>query len=132
MANKMNALSEYRPRLALGQLVQTPELSRYIARGTALNRGEIGNVLDELNEAIIFYGCQGIPVKINGLGVFTPVMKADGTLRIGLRLDSSISKALNVQGAFTGSVINPGNVGLSMDEMIALWDDEHPEDPVVE
>ena len=71
MASHMNALAAYRPRIELGPLVQTPDLSLYIARGTALNRGEIGNVLDELNEAIIFYARQGIPVKINGLGVFT-------------------------------------------------------------
>ncbi len=59
MANRMNAVSTYRPKINLGQLVQTPELSLYIARGTALNRGEIGNVLDELNEAVIFYALQG-------------------------------------------------------------------------
>jgi hypothetical protein len=93
MANRMNAVSTYRPKINLGQLVQTPELSRYIARGTALNRGEIGNVLDELNEAVIFYALQGIPVKINGLGIFTPAIKTSGKLRVGLRLDSSIRKA---------------------------------------
>ena len=132
MASHMNALSAYRPRIELGQLVQTPELARYIARGTALNRGEIGNVLDELNEAIIFYARQGIPVKINGLGVFTPVIKTDGKLRVGLRLDTSISKALNVQGAFAGSVANAANIGMTLEEMIARWNEEFPEDPVVE
>jgi hypothetical protein len=58
----MNALSAYRPRITLRQLVLTPELSRYIARGTVLNRGEIGNALDELKEVIIIYARQDIPV----------------------------------------------------------------------
>jgi hypothetical protein len=132
MANRMNAVSTYRPKINLGQLVQTPELSRYIARGTALNRGEIGNVLDELNEAVIFYALQGIPVKINGLGIFIPAIKTNGKLRVGLRLDSSIRKALNAESAFSGKVINRENVGLTLEELIALWDEEHPEDPVVE
>jgi hypothetical protein len=131
MANRMNALSAYRPRIDLGQLVQTPELSRYIARGTALNRGEIGNVLDELNEVIIFYALQGIPVKINGLGVFKPVIRTRGTFRMGLRLDSSIFRALNADGAFTGKILNPENVGMTLDEMIARWNEEHPDDPVI-
>lgn len=89
MANKIQAIATYRPKINLGQLVQTPELSRYIARGTALNRGEIGNVLDELNEAVIFYALQAIPVKVNGLGIFTPAIKTNGKLRVGLRLDSA-------------------------------------------
>ena len=132
MANRLTALSEYRPRVKLGKLVGTPELARYIARGTSLNRGEIGNVLDELNEAIIFYGQKGLPVKINGVGVFSPTIKADGTFRIGFRLDTSISKALNVQRIFSGDVENSANVGMTMEDMIALWNEEHPDDPVVE
>jgi nucleoid DNA-binding protein len=132
MATRMNALSAYRPRVELGKLVENLELARYIARGTALNRGEIGNVLDELNEAIIFYGAKGLPVKIKGVGVFTPVVKTDGTYRIGFRLDTSISKALNVQGAFSGSVLNSANIGMTMEEMIARWNEEHPDDPIAE
>jgi nucleoid DNA-binding protein len=132
MATRMNALSAYRPRIELGNLVENPELARYIARGTALNRGEIGNVLDEFNEAIIFYGVKGQPVKIEGVGVFTPVIKTDGTYRIGFRLDTSVSKALNVQGAFSGNVANSVNIGMTLEEMIERWNEEHPDDPIVE
>lgn len=38
MANRMNAVSTYSPKINLGQLAQTPELARYIAHGAALNR----------------------------------------------------------------------------------------------
>jgi hypothetical protein len=76
------------------------------------------NVLDELNEAIIFYGTKGLPVKIEGVGVFSPVIKIDGTFRIGFRFDTIVSKALNVQGAFSGSVVNAANIGMTLEEMI--------------
>jgi hypothetical protein len=29
-------------------------------------------------------------------------------------------------------VTNPGNIGMTMAEMVALWNDKHPEDPVFE
>ena len=130
MAKKIRAVAEYRPKIDLGKMITTNELAKYISRGTALNLGEIENVLMELNEAVIFFGRQGVPLKIDGLGVFRPSIRIDGKLMVNLRLDRSIYKSMNIAGAFVGKVVNSENIGMTQDDMVARWNAEHPEDPV--
>jgi hypothetical protein len=130
MAQLIQAFSAYGPRLELSRTVQPSQIAEYIAARTSLNRGEIENVLTELNEAIAFFARQGAPVKLGGVGIFTPSIKLSGALDVGLRLDTSIDAALNVPGAFTGSVKNGENVGKSSDELKAMWNEDHPDDPI--
>jgi len=40
MANRLKAINAYRPQLTLGQTVQAPELARYLADRTGLNRAK--------------------------------------------------------------------------------------------
>jgi hypothetical protein len=130
MAKRIQAVSAYRPKLEKVRTVSTIELSEYIAGRTGLNRGEISNVLSEMNEAIIFFNRQGISVKLDGLGTFWPTIQLDGMLRTNLRKDVSFVKALNVVGAFSGDIINRRNIGKSMDDLVTMWNEEHPDDPV--
>ncbi len=129
MAKRIQAISAYRPRIDLGESVTEDELSTYIARGTALNAGEIQNVLKELNEALIFFARRGSPVKISGLGTFLPTIKIDGRFKLGLRLDRNLHHGLNAKGA-SYTVINQPNIGITQADMIARWDAEHPDDPI--
>jgi hypothetical protein len=132
MATRIQAITAYRPRIDLNEMVDTEELARYIARGTALNHGEILNALKEFHEAITFFTQQGIPVRIEGLGVFTPSLRLNGNMHVNVRLDPSIRRTINVPGAFKGTILNSGNVGLSMQDLIDRWNEEHPDDPVEE
>jgi nucleoid DNA-binding protein len=75
MATRIEAIAKYRPKVDLARTVTLFELAEYIAGRTGLNRGEIQNVLAELNEAVIFFGRQGSSVKIDGLGTFWPSIK---------------------------------------------------------
>ena len=132
MAKRITAIARYRPRLKLNDAVDTEMLTNYIARGTALNRGEIRNVLSELNEAIITFASQGTPVYINGIGYFAPSIRLDGSLNVSLRMDPSIRRQLNRPGAFRGEVLNRASIGRTKEELVALWNEEHPDDPVEE
>ena len=37
---------------------------------------------------------------------------------------------LNIPGVFSGTIINPHNIGKTSDELIAMWNEAFPEDPV--
>jgi hypothetical protein len=111
--------------------VSTERLAEFIEGRTALNYGEIFNVLMELHVAIRTYCLDGNAVKIEGLGTFSPSVTLPGRFKVNCRMDAGIGKAMNVKAAFTGTVINRENVGLSSDNLIELWNEDHPEDPVV-
>ena len=38
--------------------------------------------------------------------------------------------ALNAPGAFTGSIKNGANIGKTSQELAALWNAEHPNNPI--
>jgi hypothetical protein len=46
------------------------------------------------------------------------------------RLDVSMGKSLNAAGAFRGAILNRDNIGKSADDLVQLWNAEHPEDPI--
>jgi hypothetical protein len=47
---------------------------------------------------------------------------------VNVRVDKRITAALNVPGAFTGKVNNSGNVGKTTEEIVSIWNEEHPTD----
>ena len=132
MADRIQAITTYRPRVSLDRTVSTAKLAEYIEARTSLNEGEIVNVLRELFSGIKFFCLEGNSVKIEGLGTFSPSVNLAGRFKVNCRLDVGISKAMNVVGAFKGTVLNRDNIGLSSDDLVELWNAEHPEDPVVE
>jgi hypothetical protein len=116
----------------LNNVVEMDELAEYIKRGTALNKGEIINVLTELSEAVAFYALQGTPVRLSGLGIYSPTRGLDGEIRIGHRIDRRLHDKLNAKGAASLKLTNAGNDGLTADELVAMWNAEHPDDLVEE
>jgi len=130
MASRIKAINAYRPKIDLGSTVQLPELVAYIADRTGLNEGEVTIVLKELRDAIIFFNRQGQGVKLEGLGTYLPNIGLDGTFDVSHRLDREIKNALNAPGAFSGDIINAENIGKTPDELVAMWNEAHPDDPV--
>jgi hypothetical protein len=45
-------------------------------------------------------------------------------------VDKRILAALNAPGMFKGNISNGANIGLSTEEMVQLWNQAHPEDPI--
>ncbi len=130
MASRIKAINAFRPRIDLGPTVQKQELVRYIADRTGLNEGEVDVVLKELRDAIVFFHRQGRGVRLEGLGTYLPNIDLSGAFDVQHRLDPEIRKALNVPGTFTGAILNRENIGKSPDELVAMWNEAHPDDPV--
>lgn len=87
-------------------------------------------VLLELRDAVVFFNQQGQPVKLEGLGTYTPTINLDGSFNVGHRADSEIKNRLNATGAFRGKIENGEHISKTGDDLVALWDAEHPDDPV--
>ena len=87
-------------------------------------------VLQEMSEMIVYFNGQGTPVKLPGLGIFTPSIDRHGTYKINLRTDSALKKGLNAPDAYKGKLANKANIGLDNAGYKELWDAEHPEDPL--
>jgi len=131
MANKMNAIGAYRPRIKLGKRIERKDLVIFIARSSNLNESGISQTLLELRDAIIFFNLRGIPVRLEGLGTFYPTIDLDGNFGIGYRPDIELKNAYNAPGAFQGDIENRDMIGMTLDDLIIRWNEEHPEDPIV-
>jgi hypothetical protein len=102
------AIKTYCPTIELGELSDVDELSREISGQTTLSSGEVKLVLEELYEAVLFFHRAGRPVRLKGLGIYTPVMKLSGKIKISNRLDKLLSEGLNVQNIRTFGTFGTG------------------------
>jgi len=131
MAGLLKAVRAYGPRIDLNKTADPLEVVEYISERTGLNRGEIRLVLDELHDTVLWFNKRGIPVKLEGLGHYTPFMKVGGTIRIVHRLDSALRREINKEQVFKGVVINNENRTKTVEELVELWNTDHPDDLVV-
>ena len=130
MASKIQAINVFRPKINLRPSVAMKELVEYIADRTGLNKGEIQMALSELSDAVQFYNKRGQGVKLQGLGTYLPKINLQGKFSISHRLDREIANELNAPGAFSGDIQNRQNIGKTPDELVALWNEAHPDGPV--
>jgi hypothetical protein len=65
------------------------------------------------------------------LGSYLPNIRLDGTLDVQHRLDWGLRRDLN-RGKFQGRILNRRNIGKTLDELVALWNAAHPDDPVID
>ena len=130
MAPKIKAIGAFRPRIDQGKTAQKPELLRAASRATGLVEGTLDLSIRELRDQIIEFCRAGRAVKIDGLGTWSPNLKMDGSFDIQYRADNALINGLNVPGVFSGEILNADNIGLSGDDLVTLWNNQHPEDPV--
>jgi hypothetical protein len=63
-----------------------------------------------------------------GIAIFRPTIDAQGNLSVSVRVDKRITSALNVPGSFSGRVSNSANIGMTTEEFVQMWNEDHPED----
>lgn len=130
MAPRIKAINAYRPRIEQGNTVQKPELVRALSRATGLVEGSIEHTKMELRDHIIEFNRSGRAVKVDGLGTFSPSIDLDGKLNIIFRPDPVLHYGINIPGTFSGTVLNREHIGKTAEQLIVLWNEEHPDDPV--
>ena len=130
MSQHMKAVGTYMPRVVRGPAVERDELVEFIARSTGLNESGVQQVLLELRDAVLYHTRRGRAVKLGGLGVYSPSIKLDGTLKVIHRLDNFLKKRFDMPGLFEGEIANSENIGKSVEDLVAQWNEAHPEDPI--
>ena len=130
MARKIQAVTAYRPRIRLSDPANVDRYVQLVTQRTTLSPGVVKNVQESEVETLIGLLLEGRPVH-TGIAIFTPSIDLDGDVEIKVKLDQRLLNAVNANGAFNGKIINPENVGKTADDLVALWNADHPEDPVV-
>lgn len=131
MATILQAINQYGPRLELQKTTTLEDVGNWISMRTSLNKHEVMMALGEISEAVLFYNLMGSPVKLNKVGIFSPSIDRDGKLKINARPDMALKSGINNHGGYRGPVMNKHRTGISNAELKALWDADHPEDPLV-
>ena len=130
MARIVQAVNAYGPKVELNPTAQLKQVADWMAMRTGLNKSEVLMVLQEMNEAILYFNTQGIPMKLPGVGTFTPSVDRAGAFNVNFRADTGLKKGINAPDAYTGRVANKDRIGLDNAGYKALWDPEHPQDPL--
>lgn len=130
MAKLIKAIGALGPRIIRGRMASMKELVNLIAGRTGLNRGDIQQVVSELREAVIFFALAGRGTKIDGLASFAPNINLEGIISLSQKMDPEVKADLNKLKAFEGEIKNRDMIGKTSADIIAAWNELHPEDPI--
>ena len=130
MAQLIQAFSKYGPKIDLMEAAEPRRFMDLITQRTTLSAGVVKNVQESEVETLIGLLKEGRSVH-TGVAIFRPTIDAQGNLTVNVRVDKRITAALNVPGAFTGKVNNSANIGKTTDEIVDLWNQNHPDDTIV-
>jgi len=130
MATFIEAVTKYGPRLRRQPTIRLERLAARLADTTGLRPSETMMVLLELRAALLHYAQLGTSLELPGLGFFRPIVKADGRIRLLYQPDTSLLGQLDDLRTFRGEIENRENIGLTPAQYKALWDAEHPDNPL--
>jgi nucleoid DNA-binding protein len=128
MAKKIQAWSAFGPKIVHGLPMTKDELIENIIQTTNQSKGSVLAVLSELDVQLEAGLRAGRIVQLPNGTHFEPIGKKDGTVNINVRVSPELDKRVNA--GFRGKWLNAENIGKSEAEMVALWNEAHPEDPI--
>jgi hypothetical protein len=103
---------------------------KFLGIGLSVDGGMVSKMLSELYTVLQYHCTMGQPVKLDGLGTFTPTLSLDGTFNMAFRPDKKVKSALNTPYGFRGEIKNKEMIGKTQADIIDRWNEEHPDDPV--
>lgn len=131
MAKRVTALSAYRPRIKRGPIVEPQELADVVARRTRLSPADVIYAASSIGEEALYLLRTGRSVRLPGLGMLTPSLDMQGNLSVRFILDrAAMRRSSKGDKVFLGELTHPENRHKRPDDLVALWDAEHPDDPV--
>ena len=128
MAKKIQAWVEFGPRIELAATMTSNELIENIIAATNQSRGSVLAVLSELDVQIESGLKAGRIVHLPNGTHYEPIGKKDGSIDLNVRVNPDVDKRVNSE--FRGKWLNSANIGKSQDEIMALWNEKHPDDPI--
>lgn len=129
MADKIKAVSAFRPRLPLFRMITLEDMEPVIAEKTTFNQGIVYSILKEFQLELIRKTMDGRSVKLEGLGVFTPAIDLEGNISIRYRMDKKLKLQVGLDN-YKGEIKNRDMIGKSIDALIVRWNEENPADPI--
>ncbi len=130
MAHNIKMWRELGPRLAKTDPVEAEEVIDLMIATTNQTRGSLLAILSELDVVLERALKTGKSVKLPNGMTFRPVGKKDGSLSIKVHLGSRMSKSIDM--GQNVEWINAENIGKTEAEMIVIWNELHPDDPIEE
>ncbi|MDQ1352277.1 MAG: hypothetical protein QG657_2583 [Acidobacteriota bacterium] len=131
MAKLIKAIGALGPKIKQEKASTMSELVKTIAGRTGLNKGDILQVVNQFKEIIILTAQAGRGVKIEGLATFKPTINLKGKISLSIRIDPSFIAELNAPKTFEGFIENREMIGKTTQDIISIWNEKYPDDPVV-
>lgn len=128
MAKQIQAYSEFGPRLEPIKPVRPEDIITQIVLATNQSRGSVKAVLDELDNQIEIGLRRGAVVRLPNGTHYRPIGKVDGTIKIHVRTNPRVNRFVNA--LYEGGWLHGENIGKNADEIAALWNEAHPDDPI--
>jgi len=128
MAKKIQAWATYGPKIELGKPMPPEEIIENIVAATNQSKGSVLAVLAELDVQLESGLKAGRIVQLPNKTHFEPIGKKDGTIEVGVRVSPELLKKVN--SGFRGTWLNAQNKGKTEAEMMAIWNEAHPADPI--
>ncbi len=130
MAKLLQAVNKYGPKIELKNTAGLDRLADWMVMRTTLTKSEVMLMFQEMGECILYFNMEGTPVKISGVGTFTPLIDRDGVFKVSFRADMDLKNGMNTPDKFGGVLANKTNIGITNEQLKELWDAEHPGDPL--
>jgi hypothetical protein len=130
MAKILQAFRAYGPKLELGPMAELDELAEWMSSRTGVNKSEAMMMFQEMSEMFLAFNNRGVPVKIPGVGIFSPSIDRHGTVKNNFRADPALKKGSNAPDAYKGKIVNREHIGLDDAGYKELWDPDHLDDPL--
>jgi hypothetical protein len=128
MARNIQVWATYGPKITLGDPMTKDDIIENILAATNQSKGSVLAVLAELDVQLEAGLKAGRIVHLPNGTHFEPIGKKDGSISIGVRVSPELDKKVN--SGFRGKWVNSQNIGKTEAELIAIWNNEHPEDQI--
>ena len=126
MAKPIQAWTEFGPRLEPVAPMTAEEIIENIVAATNQSKGSVLAMLAELDVQSESGLKAGRIVQMPNGTHYRPVGKSDGSVDISVRVNPDLDKQVN--SGFRGQWRNAENIGKTEAEIVALWNQKHPDD----
>ena len=126
MAKKIQAWTEFGPRLEPVAPMTAEEIIENIVAATNQSKGSVLAMLAELDVQSESGLKAGRIVQMPNGTHYRPIGKSDGSVDISVRVNPDLDNKVN--SGFRGQWRNAENIGKTEAEIVALWNQKHPDD----
>lgn len=130
MATLIQAVTKYRPHVVHDRTIGLETIAQRLGHRSLAAPSVRRMVLHEVQEQIFLALKRGEAVQLPGIARFEVTVGMDGTLRLKSKPDRGLKRRISELRDFEGEIANREHIGLSSEQPAAMWNAEHPDDPI--